>query len=59
MTLPFNAAVDDVLRQRELLLRALDSAREHSDDEQEARLEYLLGTLDDVLAVVACTEARH
>ena len=59
MTLPLNAAIDDALRQREVLLHGLDRAREHSDEEQEARLEYLLGTLDDVLAIVAAQEARH
>jgi 3-deoxy-D-arabino-heptulosonate 7-phosphate (DAHP) synthase class II len=59
MTHVLNTAVDDVLRQRKLLLQGLDCAREHTDDEQETRLEYLLGTLDDLLAIVTSKEARH
>ena len=59
MTQVMNTAVDDALRQRELLLHGLHCAREHSDDGQAVRLEYLLETLDGVLAMVACNEARH
>ena len=59
MTQALSTAVDDALRQREVLLQGLDCARQHGDDEQESRLQYLIGTLDDLLSVVTYNEARH
>ena len=59
MTQALSTAVDDALRQRELLLRAVLSARAHSDDDQAVRLEHLLEELDDLLTMMTCNEARH
>lgn len=59
MTFALNAAVDLALRQRELLLHGLLRAKEHDDGEQTVRLQYLLETLDDLLEMTTCTEARH
>ena len=59
MTHALSTAVDDALRQREVLLQDLDCARQHGDDELESRLQYLLGTLDDLLDMVTYKEARH
>jgi hypothetical protein len=59
MTHALNTAVDDAVTQREVLLQGLDCARQHGDAKQESRLQYLLGTLDDLLAMVTHNEARH
>lgn len=59
MTHALSTAVDDALRQREVLLQDLDCARQHGDDDRESRLQYLLGTLDDLLDMVTYKEARH
>ena len=57
MTQTLSAAINDALTQRELLLRGVHRAQEHSED--AVRLENLLETLDSLLAIVTCTEARH
>ena len=59
MTQGLNTAVDDALRQRDLLLRAVLGAKAHSDEDQAVRLEHLLETLDGLLAMMTCIDARH
>lgn len=59
MTRAFNAAVDDVLSQRELLVHAVLCANERNDDGQAAQLEHLLETWDGLLAMMGWSEARH
>ena len=59
MTLALKSAVDDALRQRELLLHGLLCAKADRDDEQEARLEDLLETVDGLLKLAALSETQH
>ncbi len=51
MTFALNVAVDDALRQRELLLHGLRRAKAHDDEGQTVHLEYLLEALDDLLSI--------
>jgi hypothetical protein len=59
MTHRLSAAVDDALRQRELLLKGVLRAKAHDDDGQAVHLEYLLEAFEDLLAMAVCNEARH
>jgi hypothetical protein len=59
MTQALNVAVDEALRQRESLLHGLHCARAGRDDEQAARLEDLLETVDGMLKLVTLIHAQH
>jgi hypothetical protein len=59
MSTALNAAVDDALRWRELLVRCLALAGTQSNDNQCATLKRVLVTVDYVLALLISSEARH
>jgi hypothetical protein len=59
VTQVMSTALDYALRQRHCLLEGLAQANACSDDTQVAQLEYALETLDGLLTMVTCNEARH
>ena len=52
-------AVDHVLKERELLVQHMRSAKACRDEWQVMRVAYLIDTLDGLLAIATCGETRH
>jgi hypothetical protein len=52
-------AVEDALKQRELLVERMREASAGGDEWQLMLLQHLIDTLDDALAIVADAETRQ